>query len=570
MPGGPHPTLSLPNRLSSVVCRPSVLVVLLTLPALWPLLRQGFFVSDDGLFHVYRIAALADAWSHGVLYPRLFPDFGFGYGQAVLNFYAPLTYVPGALLASLGVNPATAVEITIALGFVLAALAIYGSTRSLWGPVGGVMAAVAYTYFPYHLADAYLRGAVPEFFAFIWPPLILWATTDAFRKERPVGPLLWGALAWTGLIFTHNLTALMMIPVWIAYALLMAAWTRRWRRLLGAAGSLALALGLSAPLWLPFLVESRWVGISLGPSDGYKRHLAPLDLAVQWQPLYQYRVQHGGVADHPLSWLTVGLFLLVLGLFVYRFVRRQRVIAAPVVGFGLALMAASAFMITLPSLPLWEPLAPILANLQYPWRFLTLTALGFAMCLAALPSLLGAEPRRHGEHGGHEETQEISVPSVPQGGFALSPWFNGPFVLGLDSAGGRGDCAHPAAVDHHARPTPAVLGRRRLGARPHVARGCRGGAGGRDLDGRIHAADGDGAALGARPAARGRGRWAGAHAAARGAADAAWATIRPRWRSSRPHREHPPTSVPSAGVARLAGRPADRHASHRRAGAGDG
>ena len=368
---------------------------------------------------------MADAWGHGVLYPRLFPDFGFGYGQAVLNFYAPLTYVPGALLASLGVNPATAVEITIALGFVLAALAVYGSTRSLWGPVGGVMAAVAYTYFPYHLADAYLRGAVPEFFAFIWPPLILWATTDAFRKERPVGPLLWGALAWAGLIFTHNLTALMMIPVWIAYALLMAAWTRRWRRLIGAAGSLALALGLSAPLWLPFLVESRWVGLSLGPSDGYKRHLAPLDLAVQWQPLYQYRVQHGGVADHPLSWLTVGLFLLVLGLFVYRLVRRQRVTAAPVVGFGLALTAASAFMITLPSLPLWEPLAPILANLQYPWRFLTLTALGFAMCLArAAIADMDRTTETAKNHGGTREFSEVSVSSVPQGGFALSPWFN--------------------------------------------------------------------------------------------------------------------------------------------------
>jgi len=389
-------------------------VLLLTLPALWPLLRAGFFVSDDGLFHVYRVSALADAWSHGVLYPRLFPEFGFGYGQAVLNFYAPLTYVPGALPASLGVNPATAVEITIALGFVLAALAIYGYTRSLWGPVGGVLAAVAYTYFPYHLADAYLRGAVPEFLAFIWLPLILWSATDLFRKERGTSPLLWGTLAWAGLIFTHNLTALMMAPIWIAYVLLMAAWTRRWRRLIGAAGSLALALGLSAPLWLPFLVESRWVGIALGPSDGYRRHLAPLDLAVQWQPLYQYRVQHGGVADHPVSWLTALLFLLVFGLFVYRLVRRQRITNAPVVGFGLALMAASAFMITLPSLLIWESLAPILANLQYPWRFLTLTALGFAMCLGALPSLLWTSPRTRGGQG---ESLESSVTSV-------SPWFN--------------------------------------------------------------------------------------------------------------------------------------------------
>ncbi|MEJ5200420.1 MAG: 6-pyruvoyl-tetrahydropterin synthase-related protein, partial [Anaerolineae bacterium] len=299
-----------------------LLLLLLTLPALWPLLRPGFFVSDDGLFHVYRTAALADAWRHGVLYPRLFPEFGFGYGQAVLNFYAPLTYFPAALFAALGINPATAIELTIALGFALAALAMFGFARSLWGPAGGMLAAVAYTYFPYHLADAYLRGAVPEHFAFIFPPLILWATANIFREEHPLAPALWAALAWAGLIFTHNLTALLMAPTRAFFALILAAWTRRPRRLLAAAGSLILAAGLSAPLWLPFLAESRWVGIALGPSDGYKRHLAPLDLLIQWQLLYRYRVQHGGVADHPLSWLTAALTLLVVALCAWRLLRR--------------------------------------------------------------------------------------------------------------------------------------------------------------------------------------------------------------------------------------------------------
>ncbi|RLT39823.1 MAG: hypothetical protein DWI57_09535, partial [Chloroflexi bacterium] len=105
----------------------------LLLPVLTPLLRPGFFVSDDGRFHVYRIAALADAWRDGVLHPRLFPDFGFGYGQAVLNFYSPLSYWPGAALALLGMSPAVALQWTVALGFVLAALAAYGYVRSLWG-----------------------------------------------------------------------------------------------------------------------------------------------------------------------------------------------------------------------------------------------------------------------------------------------------------------------------------------------------------------------------------------------------------------------------------------------------
>ena len=243
----------------------AVLATLLALPALWPLCRSGFFVSDDGRFHVYRIAALAEAWQQGVLHPRLFPDFGFGYGQAVLNFYAPLSYWPAALFAMLGIGPVAGVKLTIALAFVLSALAAYGYANYLWGPAGGVLAAVAYTYFPYHLADVYLRGAIPEHFAFIWPPLILWAYTAAFRKEKPLAPFLWGTLAWAGLVYTHNLTALLMIPVVGLYLLVMAGWTRRWRRLVPALGMLLLALGMTAPLWLPFLAESSPLGLGLGP-----------------------------------------------------------------------------------------------------------------------------------------------------------------------------------------------------------------------------------------------------------------------------------------------------------------
>jgi len=363
------------------------LVILATLPACWPLLRPGFLVTDDGRFHIYRIAALAQAWQDGVLYPRLFPDFGFGYGQAVLNFYAPLSYWPGALLA-LGIGPVAAAKATIALSFLLAGLAAFGFARHLWGPAGGLLAAVAYTYFPYHLADAYLRGAIPELFAFIWPPLILWAYTAAFRREKPLAPFLWGALAWTALVFTHNLTALLMIPVAGLYLVMMAVWTRRWRRLVPAVGALALALGLTAPLWLPFLAESPAVGIGLGPSDGYMKHLAPLERFVQLSLIQRYGLERGGAVDHPLSWLTAALFLVVLTLLVWRLARNQPVRAAPAVIFSLVLTAAAALMVTGASLPIWLRLAPVLAQLQYPWRFLTLANLGVLGLTGALPGLV--------------------------------------------------------------------------------------------------------------------------------------------------------------------------------------
>jgi len=359
----------------------------LALPALWPLFGPGFFASDDGRIHIYRIVALAAAWSQGVLHPRLFPELGFGYGQSVLNFYAPLTYWPGALLALLGAGPAMAAKLTIALGFLLAAMAAYGYGRYLWGPAGGVLGAIAYTYFPYHLADAYQRGAIPEQFAFIWPPLILWAYTAAFREERPIQPLLWGTLAWAGLVYTHNLTALLMTPVTILYLLILALGSGRWRRLIGAAGSLGLAIGLTAALWLPVLAESSAVGLSLGPSDGYQQHLAPLGQAVLTAPLYLYRLGQGA-ADHPVSWLSLAVVLLVLGLLVWRLAAGQRPTNGSITAFHLLLVLASLFMITQASLPIWKPLAPVLAQLQYPWRFLTLAALGMMGVTAALPSLL--------------------------------------------------------------------------------------------------------------------------------------------------------------------------------------
>jgi hypothetical protein len=378
------------------------LALLLTLPALLPLLRPGFFTSDDGLFHVYRTAALAEAWQQGVLWPRLFPEFGFGYGQAVLNFYAPLSYFPAAFMSIVGMNPATAVQVVIGLSFLLAAAAAFGYGNHVFGPAGGVLAAVVYTYTPYHLADAYLRGAVPEHMAFIFPPLILWAFTAAFWPGRSGSafsvhhssfitswpPLLWGALAWVGLVLTHNLTALLMIPVAVLHLLILAAWTGQWRRLSGAAGALVLAMGLSAVFWLPALVESRAVGLIAGPSAGYTNHVLTAETLLRRSLAYFANPPEWLGQVYPLSWFALGLVALGLVVLLLRAVQRQLPDGWPVTAFHLAVAIGAMFMTTAAALFIWQPLTPILGHLQYPWRFLLLEAVGLMGVAAALPALL--------------------------------------------------------------------------------------------------------------------------------------------------------------------------------------
>ncbi|NOX60941.1 MAG: hypothetical protein GXP42_03200 [Chloroflexi bacterium] len=380
--------------------RYAIAALLAVIPALWPLFRAGFFVSDDGRFHIYRVAALAEAWSQGVLHPRLFPDFGFGYGQAVLNFYSPLSYWPGALLALLGMSPTTAVEITIALGFALAALAMFGYVQSLWGPRAGLAAAVVYTYFPYHLADAYVRGAMPEHFAFIFPPLILWAFTWAMRNPRGASGLLWASLAWAGLVLTHNLTALLMAPVSAIYLALLAIETGHWRRLGAAFGSLLLAVGMTAAYWLPVLAESKSVGLALGPSRGYENHLLPPTDLLARTFFYVYRNTEGFALTYRLSWLTMGLLLIAGGVAFWAWRSRSEFRNKIALLFHFLLALSAIFMLSTTSLFLWHPLTPILGHLQYPWRFLILAALGVAVVAGGVVASLeqhtpqsGARPR---------------------------------------------------------------------------------------------------------------------------------------------------------------------------------
>ncbi len=368
--------------------RPEIGIVGLVLPALWPLALAGFFISDDGRFHVYRLAALATAWRQGVLWPRLFPEFGFGYGQAVLHFYSPASYWPGALLAVLGLAPTTAAELTIALGFIGAALAMGAWIRRLWGPTAGVVAAVLYTYFPYHLADAYVRGAIPEHMAFIFPPLILWAYTAAFgldgrshpQASASIAPaLLWAGLAWAGLALTHHLSALMLAPVALAYALLPTGTTRRCDRIGGVVVSLLLGLGLSAAYWLPAFFDRNAVGLAAGASQGYANHM--LDGSTLIQPTWLYRYPASvGYIRYPLSWLTAAIALAAAILLA----GRRRATAGGVLGFHLGLLVLSVFLTTAASLPLWYPLTDVLGHLQYPWRLFVLTALGTAVAGAGL------------------------------------------------------------------------------------------------------------------------------------------------------------------------------------------
>ncbi len=363
-------------------------VLLCSLPAIAPLLHQGYFASHDGLLHLYRFLGLDRAVQAGVFLPRWFPDFAFGYGHPVLNFYGPLAYYFGQVLRPLGLGLVQAAKGAYAWGAVAAGLGMYLWARRAFGgrPVPAAVTALAYVYAPYHLADLYVRGALAELWAMAWVPWILWSLAGLLVDHEPVHLFVSAGLL-AALILTHSLSLLIFGPLLFVYTLLLAG-QRGKRSLPWAAGAVALSLALSAFHWLPALAESRFVGLGAGGSTGYREHLAPLWSAVSPSPIYRYFPEQRTVSEHPVG--LVQASAAALGALVW--VRRRTRTPGPLFRPTLVLLAAAAmlgfFMTTSLSLPVWRACEPLLSFLQYPWRFQALTALGTAFLAGALALFL--------------------------------------------------------------------------------------------------------------------------------------------------------------------------------------
>ena len=246
------------------------LVIAFSLFAALPLAGPGyFFDAHDAPHTVFFLTEFDAALRDGVWYPGWATDQALGYGYPTFVFYPPLAYYAGEAFHLLGASKVVAVKWVWALATVGAGLAMYAYGRRVMGRQRGLLAAVAYVYMPYHLADIYVRGDLAEYSVFVWMPLALLA----FHRlaERPTARRLGAAgLAYGALWLTHNVTGLVFTPflaVYVLYRLLVEgdSWRGRLGRAAAALASARLGLGIAAALNRPnaferaYILQEQWV-----------------------------------------------------------------------------------------------------------------------------------------------------------------------------------------------------------------------------------------------------------------------------------------------------------------------
>lgn len=361
--------------------------------------------GGDSPFLLQRTHQLLAALSEGQLPARWMPDGYFGNGYPFFNFYAPLSIYVAAAFKLLGLSFTRAIQLAQLSGFLVAAWAVYRLLRAhRRGPAAALLASVVYTFAPFHMVNVYVRGdSLAEFWAMAFYPLTLLSAEKllhAASKRSAILYMVGLASAFAGLVLSHNISALIFAPFLLLYCIVGLLFQRRregnpsptdgadaWRSFIFYAIAALLGVALSAWFWLPALAGQD--AVQLGPvTEGYFNyagHFRGIDL-VQRALAFDYTVTG---SEDPFRMGLVQTVVILAGmlsaLWLWRRAtsgdRRQML-------FAVATTVVATFMMTPASGALWAHL-PLLEFTQFPWRFLSVQALGGALLASWLvPSQL--------------------------------------------------------------------------------------------------------------------------------------------------------------------------------------
>lgn len=380
-----------------------VLVALVvTIFSTWSILPEPMFRVHD-YTHGARIAELLRSVEAGHFPPRWTSSFGYGYGMPLYSFYAPLPFMVGAVIF----------WATNSIGFsvkMLFVLVNFGTALGSWhlgkrlfkqNLLATTVATATITLAPYRALNLFVRGALSEVWGIMAIPWILLFSLeliDSTSKTNRKWTVLKLTLALLVVLLSHNLTTLMVVPTLalataglILYHLFKKSPSKRFSyfitMLTWFGFAYVLAVGIASFYLIPALVEKNFTSIEsiLGGYFDYHHHF--LYIRQFFNPTWGYDGSGWGPNDdisfflgYPqlLSLAGIGLWWLISAFNSLRS-KQQFSSVWVMITIVLSITGISLLFSLLKSLWLWEHIS-VLAFIQFPWRWLSLSVITLGLC----------------------------------------------------------------------------------------------------------------------------------------------------------------------------------------------
>lgn len=337
-------------------------LLLISFLPLLPLFHAGVPITHDGRIHLARLANFYASLAEGNSVPRWASNLNWGYGTPILEFVYPLPSYIASLFHALRLSIADSMKLVFGLSYIASIFAMYLWMREEWGEKAAVIGAVLYGFAPYRLVDLYVRGALGEHMAFLFPPLICYFVSRFKKHDYNILGL---SLSTAGLILSHNALALIFLPVLFLYSAYVAGTnTKHWKTLLfNLSVSFGFGFLLSAFFWIPALLEAKYTLQDRLTQNVIQGNFVPFT----W--FFYSPWNYGGSLQFTKSvgvfhWIGIGVLLIVLT----KLKKYTKVLS--IIFF--VIFAVSLFMMTEQSNIIWSGI-PLLQKFQFPWRLLSLT-----------------------------------------------------------------------------------------------------------------------------------------------------------------------------------------------------
>jgi len=348
-----------------------VIVAVVAMAVLLPILIFGIPNGADLPNHLRFVLPFYEELQSGHFHPGWLAESNYGLGDLRFMLYPPGLYYLLSASRLLTGEWYSASILTFGFLSVAGGLGAYLWARAIFDPKIAMWAGILYVLAPYRLNELYQASLLSEYAACSILPFVF-AFVERVSKRRNIYDVVGLGGSYALLILTNVPVAFIGSIALAIYALLRV----ERKTLLPTISRLALGtvLGLAASsfFWTSMLAELSWIKANAGDPNPYYDYR--LNFLFSPSALTNRNTWYANI----LALAAIGFFLPGIA-FIIRSFKRDK--SSRGLNAALVLLLVTLFMATSLSRPVWA-VVPKLSEVQFPWRWLSITSLMGALLVA--------------------------------------------------------------------------------------------------------------------------------------------------------------------------------------------